>query len=186
MTTVLIYFFLLIFWALSGVGMISFFLWILYHFFDIVSWFSLVRLIKHKIWCYTNTKYKIQKQNFHYWQKWNNTKDHYSCSLLFDLFLEFIPINDFLEIPKSFRRIIKDFWVLDAFAYNFVKDDLEPDWNSWPVEVVVVVFTDFLYLGVSALLLSLLLRAVVVVVGGRHAGSWDCYLLNIFVYLFVC
>ena len=48
-------------------------------------------------------------------------------SLFFNLLFQFVFVNDLLEVPQSLGRVVEYFGLLNSFAHNFVKDDLEAD-----------------------------------------------------------
>jgi hypothetical protein len=69
----------------------------------------------------------------------------YACeSLLLDLLLHFILVDDLLEIPQPFGSVVEDVLLADALPHDLVEDDLETHRDAAPLQVVVVVLPDLL------------------------------------------
>ncbi len=69
------------------------------------------------------------------------------------MFFEFISVNDFLKIPEPFGSVLKYFGLLNSLSDDLIEDNLKSHGDPGPIEVVVVIFTDFLYFRVGAFLL---------------------------------
>ena len=82
----------------------------------------------------------------------NECKKKDVLSLLFNLFFEFVSIYDFFKVSESFSSVIEDLRLFDSFAYDFIEDNLESKWYSWTIKIVVIIFANFLYFGISTFL----------------------------------
>lgn len=69
-------------------------------------------------------------------------------SVLFDLFLHLVFIDNFLKIPEALGGVLEDILLFDALPYYFVENDLEAYGDAAPFQVGVVVLPDLFYFGV--------------------------------------
>ncbi len=122
---------------------------ILIYFFILIFWVVLVQLVTFSLKQYLGSSLWFFISNWIYFPKLSKNKRK---SLFLNLFFEFVSIYDFLKIPESLSSIIKDFGLLDSFSYNLVEYDLESKRYSRAIKIAVVIFTYFFYFGVGIFL----------------------------------
>ena len=81
--------------------------------------------------------------------------ENYKESFFFDLFLQFVLVNDFLEVSESFGCVLEDLMFFDVFTDNFIQDYLEPHRDATTFQVVIVLFLYLFDLRVFFMLLLL-------------------------------
>lgn len=75
---------------------------------------------------------------------------------IFYFLFKLVFIHYFFEVPESLRSIVEHLWFFDAFANNFIENDLKAYWNATFLQIIVVLFPNLLYFRV---LLSFFFRA---------------------------